>query len=50
MVFAVKDGSLTEDGKPKTRYVQFKITNLDHENQERKIIQIIDMSASILYI
>ena len=38
MVFAVRDGTMDENGKPNTRYVQFKITNLDHENKERKII------------
>jgi hypothetical protein len=38
MVFAVRDGTMDENGKPKTRYVQFKITNLDHENKDRKII------------
>ena len=31
------------------KYVQVKITNLDHANQLSYIIQIIDISASILY-
>ena len=44
-----KTGTKGEKGMPKNRYVRIKITNLDHVSKVRQIMQIIDMTASILY-
>jgi signal transduction histidine kinase len=41
---------LDSDGKPEKKYVQIKISNLEKDNQLRKIIQMIDVSSTILYV
>ena len=50
MVFKIRSiNEKSKIGKPKNQYVQFKITDLMHHGQTWQILQILDVSANIMY-